>query len=100
MRKFHTEPDLLWLRLNCLDTIFHIFLILQVGDADIDHAYLGLDKCPTGTVHRGNPGSDLAADFASWRASAFILLKNDDPDFFLTMLINYCTLPKIVGIVF
>ena len=59
MRKFNTEPDLLWLRLNCLDTIFHSFLVLQVGDAEID--LLGTGHW---TVHHGNPGSDLAADFA------------------------------------
>ena len=67
--------------------------MFQIGDADIDHAYWGSPESigdwmerPTWTVHCGNPGSDIAADFASGMASASLLLKNDDPEFSASLL--------------
>ena len=67
--------------------------MFQIGDADIDHAYWGSPESigdwmerPTWTVHCGNPGSDIAADFASGMASASLLLKDDDPEFSASLL--------------
>merc|ERR1712037_1066818 len=67
MIKCHTAPDT---------------LVAQVGDVDADHGFWGRPEDmnmarPAQSIGPGNPGSDLASDYASALASAYLLFKAD-----------------------
>merc|ERR1711910_74694 len=76
MIKCHTAPDT---------------LVAQVGDVDADHGFWGRPEDmnmarPAQSIGPGNPGSDLASDYASALASAYLLFKDSDPSYAATLL--------------
>jgi len=76
MIKCHTAPDT---------------LVAQVGDVDADHGFWGRPEDmnmarPAQSIGPGNPGSDLASDYASALASAYLLFKDSDSAYAATLL--------------
>merc|ERR1712183_882317 len=76
MIKCHTAPDT---------------LVAQVGDVDADHGFWGRPEDmnmarPAQSIGPGNPGSDLASDYASALASAYLLFKDADSAYAATLL--------------
>jgi len=76
MIKCHTAPDV---------------LVAQIGDVDADHGFWGRPEDmnmgrPAQSIGPGNPGSDLASDYASTLAAASVLFKDSDPNYSATLL--------------
>jgi len=76
MIKCHTAPDV---------------LVAQIGDVDADHGFWGRPEDmnmgrPAQSIGPGNPGSDLASDYASTLAAASVLFKDSDPSYSATLL--------------